>query len=66
MLLNRLRSFIRSGLVRSNLEREFDDEIRDHLDRDIAERVARGLDPRHNALLRAPEGTMLLLTNSVD
>ena len=45
-MLNRLRSFIRSWLVRSNLEREFDDEIRDHLDRDIAERVARGLDAR--------------------
>ena len=28
--------------------------------------LPRGLDPRHNALLRAPEGTVLLLINSVD
>jgi hypothetical protein len=45
-MLNRLRSFVHSMLVRSNLEREFDDEIQDHLDRDIAERMARGIDAR--------------------
>ena len=28
--------------------------------------LPRGLDPRHSALLRAPEGTALLLLNSVD
>jgi hypothetical protein len=28
--------------------------------------LPRGLDPRHNALLRAPEGTALMLINSVD
>jgi putative ABC transport system permease protein len=45
-MLNRLRSFVHAMLVRSNLEREFDDEIQDHLDRDIAERMARGIDAR--------------------
>ena len=33
---------------------------------DFAEDLPRGLDPRHSALLRAPEGTALLLINSVD
>ena len=45
-MTNRLRSFLRAVFVRSNLEREFDDEIRDHLDRDIAERMARGANAR--------------------
>src|ERR687898_212654 len=43
---NRLQSFVRSVFTRSAIEREFDDEISDHLDRDIAERVARGVNPR--------------------
>jgi hypothetical protein len=33
---------------------------------DFAEDLPRGLDPRHCALLRAPEGTALLLITSVD
>jgi len=33
---------------------------------DFLAELPRGLDPRHNAILRAPEGTTLLLTNSVD
>lgn len=33
---------------------------------EFAEDLPRGLDPRHSALLRAPEGTVLLLINSVD
>jgi hypothetical protein len=33
---------------------------------DFLPELPRGLDPRHNALLRAPEGTALLLTNAVD
>jgi hypothetical protein len=33
---------------------------------DFVAELPRGLDPRHNALLRAPEGTTLLLTNAVD
>jgi hypothetical protein len=33
---------------------------------DFLPELPRGLDPRHNALLRAPEGTTLLLTNSVE
>jgi hypothetical protein len=33
---------------------------------DFSDDLPRGLDPRHNALLRAPEGTALLLINSVD
>jgi hypothetical protein len=28
--------------------------------------LPRGLDPRHNALLEAPEGTALLLVSSLD
>ena len=32
----------------------------------FAEDLPRGLDPRHSGLLRAPEGTALLLINSVD
>ena len=43
-MLNRLRSFVHSALGRPNIEREFDDEIQDHLDRDIAERMARGIE----------------------
>ena len=33
---------------------------------EFAAELPRGLDPRHSALLRAPEGTSLLLLNSVD
>ena len=33
---------------------------------DFSNDLPRGLDPRHSALLRAPEGTALLLLNSVD
>ncbi len=33
---------------------------------EFAEDLPRGLDPRHSAMLRAPEGTVLLLINSVD
>jgi predicted permease len=43
---NRLRSFVRSAFTRPEIEREFDDEIRDHLDRDIAERMNRGVAAR--------------------
>ncbi|HEX6316858.1 MAG TPA: ABC transporter permease, partial [Gemmatimonadaceae bacterium] len=43
---NRLRSFVRSAITRSRVEREFADEIRDHLDRDIADRIRRGIDAR--------------------
>jgi catechol 2,3-dioxygenase-like lactoylglutathione lyase family enzyme len=32
----------------------------------FSESLPRGLDPRHNALLQAPEGTALLLTQSLD
>ena len=39
-------SFIRSLFIRSAVEREFDDEIRDHLDRDIADRMKRGVNAR--------------------
>src|SRR5688572_3480347 len=38
--------FIRSLFIRSAVEREFDDEIRDHLDRDIADRMKRGISAR--------------------
>ena len=40
---NKLLSLVRSAFRRSEIEREFDDEIRDHLDRDIAERMNRGV-----------------------
>jgi catechol 2,3-dioxygenase-like lactoylglutathione lyase family enzyme len=33
---------------------------------DLSDELPRGLDPRHSALLHAPEGTALLLLNSVD
>ena len=33
---------------------------------EFADDLPRGLDPRHNALLRAPEGTALLLVSAVD
>lgn len=33
---------------------------------EFADDLPRGLDPRHNALLRAPEGTALLLISAVD
>ncbi|MEJ0085867.1 MAG: hypothetical protein WDO72_09300 [Pseudomonadota bacterium] len=33
---------------------------------ELSEDLPRGLDPRHNALLEAPEGTHLLLINAVD
>jgi hypothetical protein len=36
------------------------------LDVMMAEDLPRGLDPRHAALLRAPEGTALLLISAVD
>jgi hypothetical protein len=32
----------------------------------MADDLPRGLDPRHGALLRAPEGTALLLISAVD
>jgi len=31
-----------------------------------SEDLPRGLDPRHNALLEAPEGTAILLSNALD
>jgi hypothetical protein len=33
---------------------------------EFSQDLPRGLDPRHSALLQAPEGTMLLLINSLD
>ena len=33
---------------------------------ELSDALPRGLDPRHSALLEAPEGTTLLLINSVD
>jgi len=33
---------------------------------DFSEDLPRGLDPRHNALLEAPEGTALLLVNAIE
>lgn len=45
-MLNRLRNLARSLFTRSDVERDLDDEIRDHLDRDIAERVRHGIPPR--------------------
>jgi len=39
-------SFLRSLFTRSSMEREFDDEIRDHVDRDVADRMKRGISPR--------------------
>jgi len=36
------------------------------LDITMSDELPRGLDPRHSALLRAPEGTALLLTTAVD
>lgn len=39
-------SFIRSLFTRSVVEREFEDEIRDHLERDIADRMKRGASAR--------------------
>ena len=33
---------------------------------DFAEDLPRGLDPRQSALLRAPEGTALLLITAID
>ena len=43
---HRLQSFFRSALTRSQVERDLDDEIRDHLDRDIAARMERGVPAR--------------------
>jgi putative ABC transport system permease protein len=43
---NRLRSSIRAAFTRSDIERELDDEIRDHIERDIADRMRRGIDAR--------------------
>ena len=45
-MFNKLRSGIRSLFTRSDVERDLDDEIRDHLDRDIADRVQHGVAPR--------------------
>ncbi|MGH9384534.1 MAG: permease prefix domain 1-containing protein, partial [Vicinamibacterales bacterium] len=42
-MLNKLRSGVRSLFTRSNVERDLDDEIRDHLDRDIADRMRHGV-----------------------
>ena len=39
-------SFIRSLFTRSAVEQEFDDEIRDHLERDIVDRMKRGATAR--------------------
>jgi hypothetical protein len=33
---------------------------------ELSEDLPHGLDPRHNALLEAPEGTAILLSNAVD
>jgi hypothetical protein len=33
---------------------------------ELSTELPRGLDPRHSAMLEAPEGTTLLLTISVD
>jgi hypothetical protein len=33
---------------------------------EFSDDLPRGLDPRHSALLEAPEGTALLLVNSLD
>ena len=33
---------------------------------EMSDELPRGLDPRHSALLEAPEGTALLLINAVD
>ena len=35
--------FLRSLFTRTSVERDLDDEIRDHLDREIAERVKQGI-----------------------
>src|SRR5262245_13236035 len=45
-MFNRLRSGVRSLFTRSDVERDLDDEIRDHLDRDIADRMRHGVAPR--------------------
>jgi putative ABC transport system permease protein len=42
-MFNRLRHLARSLFTRSGVERDLDDEIRDHLDRDIADRVRHGV-----------------------
>jgi hypothetical protein len=39
-------NFLRSLFTRSHVERDLDDEIRDHLDRDVQDRVQRGVPPR--------------------
>jgi putative ABC transport system permease protein len=43
---HRLRSVLRSAFTRSAVERDLDDELRDHLDRDIAARMERGIPAR--------------------
>lgn len=45
-MFSKLRSGVRSLFTRSDVERDLDDEIRDHLDRDIADRVQHGTAPR--------------------
>jgi putative ABC transport system permease protein len=45
-MLSRLRNFARSLFTRTVVERDLDDEIRDHLDRDIDDRVRHGVSPR--------------------
>jgi len=45
-MINKLRSGIRSLFTRSDVERDLEDEIRDHLDRDIDDRVQHGVAPR--------------------
>jgi hypothetical protein len=33
---------------------------------ELSQELPRGLDPRHSALIEAPEGTALLLINTID
>src|SRR6195256_5999895 len=49
---------LRSLLRRDSVERELDDELRFHVEREVHERVARGEDPREarRLALRAIEG----------
>jgi putative ABC transport system permease protein len=45
-MFNTLRNLARSLFTRRTVEREFNDEIQDHLDREIADRVAKGASRR--------------------
>ena len=42
-IVPRLRSWVRNGLNRSRLERDMDDELSFHVDRDIEDLVRQGL-----------------------